>query len=115
MALLPASPGLAGPTTGSVINRYGLPGAIDTPSAEMMPDGVLGASLSYSDLGNAVGLSFQVLPRVTAILRYGKFDTDGGLGYIRDRSFDFRLQLMGEDPNGWRPAVALGLQPTFPK
>ncbi|WP_449042329.1 YjbH domain-containing protein [Paracoccus sp. (in: a-proteobacteria)] len=109
-ALGSASAGLADPTTGSVISRYGLPGAIDTPSAEMMPDGVLGASLSYSDLGNAVGLSFQVLPRVTAILRYGKFDTDGGLGYIRDRSFDFRLQLMGEDPNGWRPAVALGLQ-----
>lgn len=44
------------------------------------------------------------------VLRYGKFDANEGSGYIRDRSFDFRLQLMSEDPNGWRPAVAVGRQ-----
>lgn len=110
MALLPTSTAMAGPMIGSVMNGYGLPGVIDTPTAEMMPDGVLAASLNYSELGSTAGLSYQLLPRLTVVLRYGRFDTNVGSGYIRDRSFDFRLQLMGEDPNGWRPAVAVGLQ-----
>lgn len=109
-ALVPAGAGLADP--GLVLNRYALPGAIDTPSAEMMPDGTLGAVLGYSGVGgNGVGVSFQVLPRVSAVLRYGKFDNDAmAHGYTRERSFDLRLQLLTEDPDGWRPSVAVGLQ-----
>ncbi len=108
--LAPAGAGLADP--GIVLNRYALPGAIDTPSAEMMPDGTLGAVLGYSGIGgNGVGVSFQVLPRVSAVLRYGKFDNEAmPRGYTRDRSFDLRLQLLTEDPDGWRPSVAVGLQ-----
>lgn len=71
LALAPAGAGLADPMGGTVLNRYGLPGAIDTPSAEMLPDGTLSAMLSYSGLGNAVGVGFQVLPRVSTVLRYG--------------------------------------------
>src|SRR5690606_17792004 len=53
--------------------------------------------------------------RVSTVLRYGQFDSDfdsdeEDRGYVRDRSFDIRLQLMAEDPAGWRPAVAVGIQ-----
>ena len=111
VALVPAGAGLADPMIGTVTNRYGLPGAIDTPSAEMTPDATLGAVLGYSALGNTAGLSFQILPRVTGVLRYGKFDsTEEERGYVRDRSFDIRVSLLDESPGGWRPAVAVGLQ-----
>lgn len=111
VALVPAGAGFADPMIGTVTNRYGLPGAIDTPTAEMMPDATLGAVLGYSELGNSTGLSFQVLPRVTAVLRYGKFDsTEEERGYVRDRSFDIRVSLLDETLGGWRPAVAVGLQ-----
>ena len=96
---------------GQVINRYGLPGIIDTPTAEAMPDATLGAALSWNELGNRTGLSFQVLPRVSVALRYGKFDsTEQERGYVRDRSFDIRVLLLDETPGSWRPSVAVGLQ-----
>lgn len=110
-ALVPAGAGLADPMIGTVTNRYGLPGVIDTPTAEMMPDATLGAVLGYTELGNSTGLSFQILPRVTAVLRYGKFDsTEEDRGYVRDRSFDIRVSLLDESLGGWRPSVAVGLQ-----
>ncbi|MFC0340270.1 YjbH domain-containing protein [Paracoccus niistensis] len=110
-ALVPAGAGFADPMIGTVTNRYGLPGVIDTPTAEMMPDATLGAVLGYTELGNSTGLSFQILPRVTAVLRYGKFDsTEEDRGYVRDRSFDIRVSLLDESPGGWRPSVAVGLQ-----
>ncbi|SMO97100.1 YjbH domain-containing protein [Paracoccus laeviglucosivorans] len=110
----------ADPLIGRNYNSYGLPGAIDTPSAEMLPDATLGATLSYSDLARRNTLVFQALPRLTVALRYGRFDiTDDGIGeptnderrgYVWDRSFDLRYQFMDENPNGWRPAMAIGLQ-----
>ena len=101
-ALVPAGAGFADPMIGTVTNRYGLPGVIDTPTAEMMPDATLGAVLGYTELGNSTGLSFQILPRVTAVLRYGKFDsTEEDRGYVRDRSFDIRVSLLDEFLGGW--------------
>lgn len=115
MTLIPVTAGptaaLADPMIGQVINRYGLPGIIDTPTAEAMPDATLGAALSWNELGNRTGLSFQVLPRVSVALRYGKFDsTEQERGYVRDRSFDIRVLLLDETPGSWRPSVAVGLQ-----
>ena len=115
MTLIPVTAGptaaLADPMIGQVINRYGLPGIIDTPTAEAMPDATLGAALSWNELGNRTGLSFQVLPRVSVALRYGKFDsTEEERGYVRDRSFDIRVLLLDETPGSWRPSVAVGLQ-----
>lgn len=115
VALAPApwrpAAALADPMIGTITNRYGLPGIIDTPTAEAMPDATLGASLSWSKLGNRTGLSFQVLPRVSAALRYGKFDsTEEDRGYVRDRSFDLRVVLLDEREGSWRPSVAVGLQ-----
>ena len=104
-ALAPAGAGLADPATGAILNRYGLPGAIDTPSAEMLPDGTLAAMLSYSALGNSVGVGFQILPRVSTVLRYGQFDsTEEDRGYVRDRSFDIRRPTSPTRPPGWAGA-----------
>ncbi len=108
---LGAAPGRADPMIGSTLNSYGLPGGIDTPTAEMLPDATLGATIAYSDLARRNSIVFQALPRLTVALRYSRVDsTLESRGYIWDRSFDLRFQFLDEDPNGWRPAVAVGLQ-----
>ncbi len=104
-------PALAGGEilTSDGLNLYGLPGGIDTPSAEVMPDGTLAAHISRSELARKQGLSFQFAPRGAAALRYGRAEGyDLKRGYLWDRSFDIRWQVIGED--GWRPAIAVGLQ-----
>ncbi|WP_028712259.1 MULTISPECIES: YjbH domain-containing protein [unclassified Paracoccus (in: a-proteobacteria)] len=108
---LGTSPAHADPLIGSHFNSYGLPGGIDTPSAEVLPDATLGATLSYSDLARRNTMVFQALPRLTVALRYSRVEsTREARGYIWDRSFDLRYQFLDEDPQGWRPAVAVGLQ-----
>ena len=42
--------GHADPLIGNILNSYGMPGAIDTPTAEMLPDATLGATIAYTDL-----------------------------------------------------------------
>src|SRR5699024_1585961 len=96
-------------TTTRNVNLYGMPGAIDTPTAEAFPDATLGASLSYSDFGRRTNVTFQALPSLTAGLRYARIE---GIDPVRealyDRSFDLQFQLLGE--SGWRPSVAVGLR-----
>lgn len=95
--------------TSRALNVYGLPGGIDTPSAEVMDDGTLAVHLSYSELSRRQGLTFQFHPKAMAVLRYGRAEGyDYKRGYLWDRSFDLRFQIVGED--GWRPAVAVGVQ-----
>jgi len=108
---LGASAASGDPLIGNKLNGRGLPGGIDTPSAEMLPDATLGATLSYSDLARRNTLVFQILPRLTTSLSYGRFDSlEESRGYVWDRSFDLRYQFLDEDPDGWRPAMAIGLQ-----
>ncbi|WP_331429065.1 YjbH domain-containing protein, partial [Paracoccus sanguinis] len=105
------APAQADPMIGTVLNRYGMPGIIDTPTAEALPDATLSAALSWNELGSRAGIGFQVLPRVSATLRYGKFDsTEEKRGYVRDRSFDVRVLLLDEREGSWQPSVAVGLQ-----
>jgi len=52
------------------LNYFGLPGLIDTPTATAMTDGELGVTVGYFADQTRVTLAFQVLPRVTATLRY---------------------------------------------
>lgn len=105
------SAALSAPLIGQNLNSYGLPGAIDTPTAEMLSEGTLGATIAYSDLARRNTLVFQAMPRLTVALRYSKVDsTRDTRGYIWDRSFDLRYQFLDEDRDGWRPAVAIGLQ-----
>lgn len=115
MALLLSSGGqtaMAEPMIGQGFNAYGLPGAIDTPTAEVMPDGTLGTTVSYSDYGRRSTIAFQILPRVTGALRYSRIEglQDGSRDFVWDRSFDLHYQFLDEDQNSWRPAVAVGLR-----
>ncbi|TRW97617.1 YjbH domain-containing protein [Paracoccus sp. M683] len=114
VALLMASGGqtaMAETLIGQGMNAYGMPGAIDTPTAELLDDGTLGGSVGYSDYSRRNTLVFQAMPRLTASLRYSRLEgLDDNRGYVWDRSFDMRFRLLNEDPEGWRPAVSVGLQ-----
>ncbi len=92
------------------LNFYGLPGLIDTPSAEMMPDGQFAVTVSHFANQTRTSLSFQAFPRVTATFRYiGLRDLNAfGFDTFRDRSFDVRFQLARE--GRIRPAITVGLQ-----
>ncbi len=94
------------------VNLYGQPGLIDLPSAEMMPDGEVTASYSYFGGTHRRNLTFQILPRVAATVRYASISdwSEPGepSGNLSDRSFDVTFQLLQEE--GWRPGVAVGLR-----
>ncbi len=115
MAALFAAVLTGGPTVaqdGPGMSNYGLPGHIEMPSAFAMRDGTLAFTLSQTAYGVRRGtMSFQIAPRLTGSFRYSflrDWQPDGTSLY--DRSFDLRFQLATEDPGGWRPAVAVGLQ-----
>ena len=113
IAGLPSGVAVAEPVIGRVMNSYGLPGGVEMPTAEALPDGTLGATVTKSDYAQRNNIVFQAMPRVTTVLRYAKVEgiTDhNDLGHIWDRSLDLRFQAVTEDPEGWRPAVAIGLQ-----
>ena len=80
------------------MSTYGLAGGIDTPTAETLPDGTLGATVSWSDYGRRSSVVFQALPRLTTVLRYSRVrgipeaDNDS----ITDRSLDLRYQVLDE-------------------
>lgn len=93
-------------------NSFGMPGAIDTPSASTLPDGTLmftGLAMPQSWRGT---LTFQALPRVTIALRYSDVDSISyrrrtGTG-LRDRSFDGQFLVFNEGQ--YAPAIAVGLR-----
>lgn len=97
------------------LSFYGVPGYLDMPSAWALPDGTF--AFSANQFGSDVrrgSMAFQISPRLTGVFRYSYINhyssyafAEGGL---YDRSFDLRLQLMTEDPRGWRPALTVGLQ-----
>ncbi|HIC66695.1 MAG TPA: YjbH domain-containing protein, partial [Paracoccus sp.] len=106
-----SSTAVAEPLLGRTLSTYGLPGGIDTPTAEVMPDGSLSAAISWSDFGRRANVGFQVLPGLTTVLRYSRVNGVSDYrneDFISDRSLDMRYQILGEQ--GWRPAVAVGLQ-----
>lgn len=109
IALGSGSIAFADPLIGTNRNSYGMPGAVDTPTAEVLPDATLSGSVGYSDYAQRNTLVFQAHPRITGVLRYSKLDgVDRRLGYLWDRSFDVHVQLL--DEQGWRPAIAAGMR-----
>jgi hypothetical protein len=109
-ALALAAPGAgAEPLTTPSYTLYGTPGLVDMPSAEMAPDAEL--AFTGAGLGDTLRttLTFQLAPRISGSLRYAVLDgyDDGGADRY-DRSFDLRVQLLGE--GAWWPAIAVGLQ-----
>ncbi|WBU62959.1 YjbH domain-containing protein [Paracoccus aerodenitrificans] len=102
--------GVAQPTFSQTLNSYGMPGAIDTPTATAPPEGELTGSVSDSDPGQRVTLSFQPTARMTTALRYSRIDgIDPERDTLTDRSFDFHFNILHQS-EGWRPAVAIGLR-----
>ncbi|MBU3030199.1 YjbH domain-containing protein [Paracoccus marinaquae] len=105
-----SSTAVAEPLIARNMSSFGMPGGIDTPTAEMLPDGTLGGTVSYSDYALRNNVTFQAMPRLTTALRYSRIDginDHNDLGHIWDRSLDLRLLLL--EQQGWRPAVAVGL------
>ncbi|WBU54072.1 YjbH domain-containing protein [Paracoccus sp. SCSIO 75233] len=112
-ALLTASVtalGGASQSQGQTLNSYGMPGAIDTPIAAPLPEAELVGTISYSDYGRRLTMSFQPVPRLTTTLRYSKIEgIDTKRDALKDRSFDLQYQLLNE-AQGWQPALAVGLR-----
>ncbi len=93
-------------------NTFGLPGAIDTPSAESLPDGTLMFTTFVMDRTWRGSLTFQALPRVSVTFRYSEVDdldwrSTFGTG-LRDRSLDVHFRLLDEGRH--TPALAIGLR-----
>ena len=116
IAALIAGLGLATPASPETlawsVGTTGTPGAIDTPTAESFKDGaVVGSFGGFADSTRA-NFAFQVVPRVTGVLRYSR---EKGLGpggdTLKDRGFDLHVQIVEE--KGWRPAFAVGLRDMF--
>ncbi|HRO11747.1 YjbH domain-containing protein [Amaricoccus sp.] len=95
------------------LNLYGATGLIDMPSAEAQPDAQVSAS--YSQFGNTSrrNFTFQLLPRISATLRYASIkdwgNSDDPEYKLFDRSLDVQFQLLKERGT-WQPSVALGFR-----
>lgn len=94
------------------LNHYGLPGAIDMPTAEMLPDGEVAVSVSYAGASLRNTLAFQMTPWLTGAFRYTGVDSLNLAGFIDtfyyDRSFDIHMRLLKE--GDVLPALSLGLR-----
>jgi len=93
------------------INNFGLPGIIDLPTAERLPDGELILTQQLHDSLARSGMTFQILPRLGVTFRYSGHGKNGPLANGRinhDRSFDAHLHL--KDESTYFPSLALGLR-----
>lgn len=93
----------------------GVPGLIDMPSGDTMPDGTFNLSVSKFGAVSRATLSFQITPWMAASFRLqatGKWNDvlpdPNDYSTYNDRSFDLRFRLAEE--GAWMPAVTLGLQ-----
>lgn len=94
------------------LSFYGVPGHVEMPSAEALPDGNLALSANVQDGGVfRSNMVFQITPRLTGVFRYSYLkDFSSDTLSLYDRSFDLRYQILREDKSGWQPAVSVGLQ-----
>lgn len=92
------------------LNFYGTPGVIDTPSAEMLPDGTYAVSYSWFGGQSRYNITFQALPWLSASFRYNGIRNLNLFGFSTyyDRGFDVRARLWKE--RRWLPEVTMGLQ-----
>ncbi|MEO0995785.1 MAG: YjbH domain-containing protein, partial [Pseudomonadota bacterium] len=85
---------------------------IDTPTAEMQPEGQISATSSYFGGFSRNTLSVQVFPFLEASFRYSVLDDffaeDSTRRALYDRSIDLKLRVV-EEGALW-PSVAIGLQ-----
>ncbi len=116
-ALASVAPGTTAPAQDTrprpSLNLYGVTGLIDMPSAEAQPDAQVSASYSQFGETSRRNFSFQLLPRVSATVRYSTISNWGRPNdpnyELFDRSFDLQFQLLNER-GGWQPSLALGFR-----
>lgn len=93
-------------------NQFGITGNIETPSADMQPDGQVSLTASYFGGYLRNTLSAQLLPGVEAAFRYSILEDFNSPARVQpdlfDRSFDIKVRLLQETER-W-PAVSVGLQ-----
>lgn len=93
-------------------NLYGVPGLVDLPTAESMPDAELATTFSQFGDTRRTTVTFQITPRLSGSFRYSAirdFPTIASVnGVYYDRSFDLRYRLM--DEGRYLPQIAVGLQ-----
>lgn len=92
------------------LNFYGVPGLIDTPTADMLPEGQFTTTVSYFGGQGRYTLTFQPTPWMSASFRYNSirnWNLNGFPTYY-DRGFDVRFRLAPE--GRYRPQITLGLQ-----
>ncbi len=95
--------------TGS-LNKYGMPGEIDLPIAQNLPDGQFSVSSSLFGGTIRVNLSFQISKNLTGAFRYARIPSSSGdhKGYFWDRSFDLHYLLHKE--KDIFPSIAVGVR-----
>lgn len=89
---------------------YGLPGLMDMPTGEAMPDGQAAVTVGSFGGITRTSLSYQFTPRLSASFRYvsiRNWNSDGFSTY-RDRNFDIRYQVRRESL--YWPSITVGLQ-----
>lgn len=92
------------------LSFYGVPGIVDLPSGEALPDGTLAFGISHFAGQTRTSVTFQFSPRISGTFRYigiQDWNSDGFDTY-RDRSFDARFLIAHE--GRIRPAITVGLQ-----
>ncbi|MDC3076194.1 YjbH domain-containing protein [Paracoccaceae bacterium] len=96
--------------TPRMLNTYGMPGSIDTPTAEAFPEGQFSVSTSIFGGTIRTNLSFQITNSSTVSFRYSRIPSATGDhgGYYWDRSFDFHY-LFNEQTK-YLPSIAIGLR-----
>ena len=96
------------------VGNFGLPGLIDLPTAQAMPDGELVLTQQLHRSLARSGMSFQFLPSIGFAFRYSAQGPKGEFARFEtgrnnhDRSFDAHLTLWEE--GAYHPGVAIGLR-----
>ena len=96
--------------TPRMLNTYGMPGSIDTPTAEVFPEGQFSVSSSIFGGSIRTNLSFQVTNSLTVSFRYARIPSAKGDhgGYFWDRSFD--IHYLFNEQKKYLPSIAIGLR-----
>src|SRR6056297_836145 len=90
-AATPAAAEAPDPRPRPTHNMFGMTGLMETPTAEMQPDGQISFTTNYFAGFNRNTLSVQILPGVEAAFRYSVLqDILEGQGTLYDRSFDIK-------------------------
>lgn len=93
---------------------FGTTGLIDTPTARMLNDGDLKASMSFQKIANIYNSTYQATPWLETTFRYTIFNPDNPyrnsshVDGLNDRSYAAKIKLFNESK--YLPQVALGIQ-----